>query len=244
MEKRLIEIFSSIQGEGKYAGCRQVFVRFEGCNLCCNYCDTQHDPGTHAYCDVEKHAGSRKFEHVSNPISSGDLAGYVNILLHDLPHQAIALTGGEPLLHADFIHEIAPLMHAPVMLETNGTLCAELKKVIDDISIVSMDIKLPSVTGRELWAEHTEFLRMARRKDIYVKVVVSNDTTDDEFDKAVSVVSNASGARTLFVIQPVTPVNGVEAITPDRTLQLQARALGSLRDVRVLPQTQKMINQM
>ncbi|HEX7575638.1 MAG TPA: 7-carboxy-7-deazaguanine synthase QueE, partial [Candidatus Methanoperedens sp.] len=34
------EIFNSIQGEGPYAGTRQVFVRFEQCQLHCEYCDT------------------------------------------------------------------------------------------------------------------------------------------------------------------------------------------------------------
>ncbi|MDF1532664.1 MAG: 7-carboxy-7-deazaguanine synthase QueE, partial [ANME-2 cluster archaeon] len=34
------EIFNSIQGEGIFTGMRQVFVRFQGCPLHCDYCDT------------------------------------------------------------------------------------------------------------------------------------------------------------------------------------------------------------
>ena len=42
MDAPIIEIFSSIQGEGLLIGERQIFVRFAGCNLDCTYCDTKN----------------------------------------------------------------------------------------------------------------------------------------------------------------------------------------------------------
>ena len=39
-ENEIKEIFSSIQGEGPFIGYKQLFVRFCGCNLSCEYCDT------------------------------------------------------------------------------------------------------------------------------------------------------------------------------------------------------------
>lgn len=37
---RLVEIFTSIKGEGCNTGIPMMFVRFAGCNLKCNFCDT------------------------------------------------------------------------------------------------------------------------------------------------------------------------------------------------------------
>ena len=100
MKENLIEIFSSIQGEGKYVGCRQVFVRLEGCNLDCKYCDTENTPGSHARCDVETYAGSREFAKLPNPRSAEQTAMEIKRLCKEVPHQAVSFTGGEPLLHA------------------------------------------------------------------------------------------------------------------------------------------------
>ena len=37
---QLAEIFYSIQGEGTWTGTPAVFVRLAGCNLACDFCDT------------------------------------------------------------------------------------------------------------------------------------------------------------------------------------------------------------
>ncbi len=39
IKAKISEIFCSIQGEGLYLGQKQIFVRFAGCNLDCDYCD-------------------------------------------------------------------------------------------------------------------------------------------------------------------------------------------------------------
>ena len=41
--KKINEIFYSLQGEGFHVGTPAVFVRFSGCNLKCEFCDTRHD---------------------------------------------------------------------------------------------------------------------------------------------------------------------------------------------------------
>lgn len=243
MSANLIEIFSSVQGEGRYVGCRQVFVRFEGCNLKCRFCDTENDAGTHLHVNVETAAGSRTFRTILNPVEPFEVASYINEFLMELPHHSISLTGGEPLLHTAFIRELAEQIQCPLFLETNGSLPEQLEKVIDVVDVISMDIKLPQVVGEDLWAKHRRFLQIAKDKDVYVKLVIPGDLVLYDFQRAVDLVADID-PNILFVLQPVTPMNGVPATKPEVMLDLQKLALQKLKDVRVIPQTHRMMDQL
>lgn len=241
MNENIIEIFSSIQGEGKYVGCRQVFLRLEECNLNCTYCDTDSKAGTHPNCVVEEGAGTYHLVPYPNPISPERAAELVALAGAGVPHQALSITGGEPLLHASFIRALAPHVHLPIYLETNGTLYAELKKCIDCVAGISMDIKLPSVTAHPVWDAHVRFLEIAKVKDTWIKIVVAAESPDSEIDTAVRLVADTA-PETMLILQPVTPCGGCMKPSSEQLLKWQETALRRLANVRVIPQTHRMMD--
>lgn len=239
MSQYLAEIFSSAQGEGLFLGCRQIFLRFPGCNLSCAYCDTKL-PDRPEYCRVELVPGNGEFTLIPNPLSIDQIVGYVNSF-QPSRHHSVSITGGEPLLYADFLKELIPLLPVTrkgVFLETNGSLPEQLEKVIDLVDIIAMDIKIPSATGLlPLWDEHAEFLKIAAGKETFVKVVITGTTVVDEIAVVVSLLERAGDLP--LILQPVTPVNGILPVSPGHALRLQSFALTRLSDVRIIPQTHR-----
>lgn len=234
----LIEVFSSIQGEGLLVGARQVFIRFSGCNLDCHYCDT--DFAATPVCRVEEKPGTGSKVEWANPVALDDLIGLIRRWKNDLPqaHHSISLTGGEPLVHTDLLLEWLPRLkrELPIYLETNGTLPDRLERVIEDVDWVSMDIKLHSLSGeRTDWDTHRRFLEVASRVRTYVKIVVGENTPDLELQLAGDLVDGVSKQLPL-IIQPVT-VEGRVAVTTERLLEMQAVAADTHQLVRVIPQT-------
>ena len=161
---RVKEIFTSIQGEGPYVGYKQLFIRFCGCNLNCSYCDTDFDI-------------SKSKEYSTNEL--------IKICNENLDCHSVALTGGEPLLHAEVIKELGiTYLSLPLYLETNGSLPDKLKEVIDYVTYISADIKLPSATGLQpLWEEHEEFFKIGVQKKLFAKVVFDEKINDFEIHK-------------------------------------------------------------
>jgi organic radical activating enzyme len=240
------EIFSGIQGEGVLVGVRQVFVRFCGCNRACRYCDTPEAREAAATCSIEQRPGSREFSRQPNPLSVEQVAQAV-AALETFPgfHDSVGLTGGEPLLHAEFLAELcAALAEAglAVYLETNGTLPDALQRVIRGVRHVAMDIKLESATGEPTpWDAHRRFLQIAA-PGVQVKVVVAAGTTEAELRRVAELVA---GVRELIavVLQPVTPVGGVLPPSPGQLLAMQEALKRRLPDVRAIPQVHRLMGQ-
>ncbi|RJQ28304.1 MAG: 7-carboxy-7-deazaguanine synthase QueE [Peptococcaceae bacterium] len=221
-------------------GCRQVFIRFSGCNLNCAYCDTNVSFNS-PFCRVEKEPGRKNYKVVQNPLSAQEVASLASAY-GLFWHHSVALTGGEPLLYHLFIKEMVPLLKSTrrgIFLETNGILAEALREIIDLVDIIGMDFKLPGTTGLlPYWEEHRRFLEVARQKEVFVKAVVGEETENEEIETAAGLINEVSPCTTL-VLQPVNLLNGVQGINPARVLELQKIALKKIRDVRIIPQTHK-----
>lgn len=228
----LVDIYTTIQGEGQFAGRPHLLVRLSGCNLSCSYCDTPD---------------SREKNH-GVPVSCRQLIERI-VRLNEVSHHAICLTGGEPLINAEFLADFLRLYKdgkhgdLPILLETNGTLPFELEKVIDLLDIVSMDIKLPStVNGQDLFDLHVRFLNIAVVKHVYVKIVILDQTDINEFMRAVDLVS-AVDREIPFYIQPVTPYGRIaRSPSSDELMEMLRRASKILESTYIMPQIHISLN--
>jgi organic radical activating enzyme len=243
---QLSEIFSSFQGEGLYVGERQIFIRFAGCNLSCQYCDTPQALVIPKTYKVEKIPGSRRFESFPNPIELQEL---INLILAlNKPegiNQAISLTGGEPLLQVDFIKnfisELKKKIKILIYLETNGVLPKHLSEIIELIDITAFDFKLQSATGLSSYLkEHREALEIAYLKEVFVKVVFTRESTVKEIDEVASMVASVD-EKIPLVLQPVTPFGPIKhRPTLEQMVAFYNVAKKKLKTVRVIPQMHKL----
>ena len=142
----LVEIFESLQGEGRNAGRPCVFIRFAGCNLKCPWCDTEV---------------TRRFSASCEEILR-DLKGF--------RAKSVILTGGEPTLQPDMPELVAALKRAGywIAVETNGT------RDVDWLSFVDYVACSPKAEFAELYRNGKGPVPPLRSAD-EVRVVASDE---------------------------------------------------------------------
>ena len=124
---KLCEIFSSISGEGLMQGIPATFIRFSGCNMSCDYCDTKY------------HSANFEIVSVEDILNNGIVT----------KSQYFVVTGGEPFAqHEDIFALIKKLsVIGKVEIGTNGTnlfqnICKLYKETIPTSTLLTIDLKL------------------------------------------------------------------------------------------------------
>lgn len=126
MEYKVVEKFVSINGEGKRAGQLAVFIRFQGCNLNCSYCDTRWANAADA--PYESMTEDEIYEYIRGE----------NV-------KNVTLTGGEPLLQPGIealLWKLAKHRSLRVEVETNGSVPLEPFRDIRPAPVFTVDYKL------------------------------------------------------------------------------------------------------
>ncbi len=124
-EYNINEIFYSIQGEGTRSGKPCVFVRLQGCNLRCSWCDTQY-----AIEMSSPEARTMSQEEIEEEIKKYEC-------------KFVEFTGGEPLINrnlADFMKKLCDDGYT-VAVETNGS--QNISK-LDPRIVKIIDVKCPN----------------------------------------------------------------------------------------------------
>ena len=109
---QIVDIFKTIQGEGFFAGYPAIFVRLGGCNLACDFCDTEFDE----YEDMELEMILSKISGLSYEKQKNRVA-------------LVVITGGEPLRqNITLLCKKLITDNYKVQIETNGTVQRKLPK--------------------------------------------------------------------------------------------------------------------
>lgn len=205
---KVVEIFESINGEGRRVGQLAIFIRLQKCNLNCSYCDTRW---------------ANRDDAPYTLMSEDEI--YDRILKSGIKN--ITLTGGEPLLHKDveiLLEKIGENPNLSLEIETNGSIELEKFSKLKNPPLFTMDYKLPSSKmENKMCLDNFKYLTL---KDT-VKFVVG---TIEDLKKAKEIIERYSliGKCAVYfspVFNSIDPIEIVKFMKENRlngvNLQLQ-----------------------
>lgn len=211
---KIVELFSSIDGEGIRTGKLVTFIRTYGCDLRCSYCDSMYALEGTDYTEM-------------------DISTILN-KCKELKNKCITLTGGEPLIHKDVDILIKELLKDgyEVNIETNGA--TDISKFITDSEklFFTIDYKTPfSKMENKMCMDN--FYKHVRPNDVVKFVCANEEDLDVMRNIAINMKNSLSNLPHIFV----SPVFG--EIEPVKLVEYIKKY--DLQDVRVQLQIHKLI---
>ncbi len=206
------EIFYSIQGEGFLIGTPALFIRFQGCNLRCVWCDEK------SALDFDKIAKS--FEDTMEDIEN---------MLSSYNPNLIVLTGGEPTLNDEFlkVFNFFKSLNKTIQIETNAT------KLQEDIykAFTTYPNTYITISPKYISNYFIDPKFLAFDKNIELKIVVDENLNEDilKRDYIKPFID-----KKLLILQPLTSKYGVEFL--DKAIRLANEF-----NARVIPQAHKLL---
>lgn len=177
------ESLAAVDGEGI-----RFDVFFTGCPLRCAYC---HNPDTWHKGEIEMSAQEvfNKIKRYKPYFKNGG---------------GVTFSGGEPLLNAEFINELSPMLKLEGIgycLDTSGSvpLTDEVKCAIDDADMIILDIKFHNPADYERWTKGNfdYFMKIGeyaskKNKRMWLRTVVVPDINDtfEDMEKYAQLVSS------------------------------------------------------
>jgi len=232
---RVSEIFTSFEGEGVFVGKKTLFIRLSGCHLKCRWCDTKY----------------------ALPLDSGtdyELNEVKDLIVKQLQPftYKVNFTGGEPLLQADAVVQLADFIKAHTNLRTyieSSCFDSELfSKILPYMDICKVEFKtedskvVDDGDYDDLLRNEFRCLELAvkNNKTTYIKIVVTNSTNLESFKNLVYNISKKIDPSyiTGFIIQPSY---GVDQPTVNKLLDTYDIVQPMFPEVRIIPQLHKEI---
>lgn len=188
---RIADVFTSIQGEGRFVGTPSVFVRTTGCNLRCWYCDTPYTSWQPEGVQIEWRAV------LEQVLAAGE--------------KHVVITGGEPLLQPGVVDLSRALAAAGrcITIETAGTVD---RPVHADLMSISPKLSNSTPTDRVWTARHEAIrsdgaipLRLLSDYDYQLKFVIDRPADLREVEEWLRRHPGVTADRVWLMPQAVEP---------------------------------------
>lgn len=181
------EIFTTIQGEANFTGTPSLFIRTQGCDVGCPWCDTKH---------TWSHDDANLIETVTEKTEDTEhFAYYTTRELVEIAQESgvshVVLTGGEPAMHN--LREVTDALAGAgfsVQIETSGTYKLDVnpdawvtlspkenmpggRSVLDSVVARANEVKYPVGKRRDI--ENAKRYKTDRGRHVWLQPLSQNE---------------------------------------------------------------------